>query len=169
MSGQESAPPPHITPGSPAPAWRGVALTDLGRVELSGEALKGQAYVIYFYPKDDTPGCTAQACDFRDSMSAVQALGYRVVGVSTDPISAHEAFRAKYALTHDLVSDPDRALCEAFGVWREKVNYGKTYLGLARSTFVVSAEGVVRHAQYNVKATGHVSRLLKLLSEEARA
>jgi peroxiredoxin Q/BCP len=169
MSTSTHTPPVTLTPGQPAPAWRGEALTALGREALSAEALRGQAYVIYFYPKDDTPGCTAQACDLRDSMSALEALGYKVIGVSTDPLSAHEAFRAKYALTHDLVSDTGREVCEAFGVWREKVNYGKTYLGLVRSTFVVDANGLVRHAQYNVKATGHVARLVKLLSAEGRA
>ncbi len=161
--------PTTLTPGDRAPEWRAPALTAAGEEALSAEALKGSAYVIYFYPKDDTPGCTAQACDFRDSTREVQALGYRVIGVSTDSMSSHQSFRAKHALTHDLVSDPERAVCEAFGVWREKVNYGKTYLGLVRSTFVVGADGVVRHAQYNVKATGHVARLLKLLSAEGRA
>ncbi|MBM4291977.1 MAG: peroxiredoxin [Deltaproteobacteria bacterium] len=155
-----------LTPGAPAPAWRGAALTPQGPAALSGEALRGAPYVLYFYPKDDTPGCTAQACDFRDSWAAWRARGYRVVGVSPDSLESHESFRARHDLPHDLVSDPSREVCEAWGVWREKQNYGKTYLGLARSTFVVSAEGVVLHAQYNVKATGHVARLLKLLGAE---
>ena len=96
----------------------------------------------------------------------LKELGYVVVGVSPDSVASHERFQSKYELTHLMASDPSKALCEAFGVWREKKNYGKTYLGLVRSTFVVSAEGVIQHAQYNVKATGHVERLMKLLDVE---
>ena len=153
-----------LSPGAAAPTWSAEALSSGGAERLSSEGLAGQAYVLYFYPKDDTPGCTTQACDFRDNINRVTELGYRVIGVSPDTLAKHEKFRDKYELPHSLVSDGDRALCEAFGVWREKKNYGKVYMGLVRSTFVVSAEGVITDAQYNVRAKGHVERLLKSLS-----
>jgi len=149
--------------GDQAPHWSAEAVGPEGAATLSSAALAGQPYVLYFYPKDDTPGCTTQACDFRDNIARLSAKGYRVIGVSPDSVAKHLKFRDKYELPHELVSDSDRALCEAFGVWREKKNYGKVYMGLVRSTFIISASGVIEHAQYNVRAKGHVERLLSLL------
>lgn len=152
--------------GQPAPAWSAEVLTPEGVESASHKGMSGQSYVMYFYPKDDTPGCTKQACDFRDNMARLKAHGYTVFGVSPDSLKRHEGFRDKYELTHSMISDPERTLCEQFGVWREKKNYGKTYLGLVRSTFIVGADGLITHAMYNVKATGHVARVIKLLGLE---
>jgi len=167
MSSEPNADPINLNIGDQAPAWSAEALSLSGVETLSSDALTGQPYVLYFYPKDDTPGCTTQACDFRDNLARVSALGYRVIGVSPDPLKKHEKFRDKYELPHSLVSDSERALCEAFGVWREKKNYGKVYMGLVRSTFVVSAEGLIEQALINVRAKGHVERLIELISPQA--
>lgn len=151
-------------PGDMAPEWSGVAIGGEGERELSNESLRGEAYVLYFYPKDNTPGCTTQACDFRDQSLA--QLGYRVIGCSPDSLRSHQNFQTKHQFNFDLISDPEHTVAEAFGVWREKKNYGRTYLGIVRSTFVVNAEGVITHALDNVRAKGHVERLYKTLEAE---
>ena len=119
--------------------------------------------IIYFYPKASTPGCTKQACDFRDSLASLQGAGYSVIGVSADSMAALERFTEKQSLTFPLASDPDHEILEAYGAWGEKKNYGRTYVGIIRSTVVVDPDGTVALAQYNVKATGHVGRLRKTL------
>ena len=129
--------------------------------DLLGSAKNG--VVVYFYPKAGTPGCTKQACDFRDSLAAWQSAGYTVVGVSPDKPAALARFAAKQELPFPLLSDADHKAMEAWGVWGEKKNYGKIFLGVRRSTFVVSPDGTLSHAAYNVKATGHVERLRKQL------
>ena len=115
--------------------------------------------IVYFYPAAMTPGCTTQACDFRDSLASLTAAGYAVVGISPDPLEKLHEFAAKDGLPFALASDEDHAVAEAYGAWGEKKNYGKTYEGLIRSTVVVDAQGVVELAQYNVRAKGHVAKL----------
>lgn len=115
--------------------------------------------IVYFYPAAGTPGCTKQACDFRDSLASLQGAGYAVVGVSPDPVKKLAAFAEKEGLTFPLVSDEDRATLEAWGAYGEKKLYGKTHVGVIRSTVVLAADGTVEVAQYNVKATGHVAKL----------
>ena len=115
--------------------------------------------IVYFYPKACTPGCTKEACDFRDSLEALEAAGYAVVGISPDPASAQAKFSNRHNLPFPLLSDTDHAVMEAWGVWGEKKNYGKVYTGVIRSTVVVAPDGTVKLAQYNVRATGHVKRL----------
>ena len=126
-------------------------------------AASSRGVVVYFYPKASTPGCTKEACDFRDSLASLQGAGYSVIGVSADSMAALERFTEKQALTFPLASDPDHKILEAWGAWGEKKNYGRTYVGIIRSTVVVNPAGTVALAQYNVKATGHVARLRKAL------
>lgn len=128
---------------------------------VSAEGLRGERYILYFYPKDDTPGCTTEACDFRDNLTQLGELGFRVLGVSPDTVESHRTFREKYDLNFPLLADPDHEAAEAFGVWREKTNYGKTYTGIARSTFVVEEDGTIAQIHDNVRAKGHVDRLLR--------
>lgn len=123
----------------------------------------GKNVIVYFYPAASTPGCTKQACDFRDSLASLKAAGYVVLGISPDPIGKIIRFAQKEGLTFPLLSDEDHAVAEAYGAWGEKKNYGKTVTGVIRSTIVVAKDGTVAHALYNVKATGHVARVAKLL------
>ena len=132
------------------------AHTTQGTLSLVGSARRFLARrVVYFYPKASTPGCTKEACDFRDSLASLQGAGYSVIGVSADSMAALERFTEKQSLTFPLASDPDHEILEAWGAWGEKKNYGRTYVGIIRSTVVVSPDGTVALAQYNVKATGH--------------
>lgn len=143
--------------GDNAPAW--TMETD-SEGKISSKDLAGKKYILYFYPKDDTPGCTKQACDFRDNIDEISTSGYKIIGVSPDPIQSHEKFRIKYDLNFTLASDPAHTTAEAFGVWREKKNYGKKYIGLVRSTFFVDEKGMLEQVHDNVRATGHVKRLI---------
>lgn len=118
-----------------------------------------EGVVVYFYPRASTPGCTKEACDFRDSLAAWEQAGYAVVGISPDKPQALTRFAEKQSLPFPLLSDPDHAVMEAWGAWGEKKNYGRTVTGVIRSTVVVGTDGTVRLARYNVKATGHVGRL----------
>lgn len=127
--------------------------------ELLAGSEKG--VIVYFYPKASTPGCTTQACDFRDNLNTMKAAGYTVVGVSADPIPALEKFTQKQGLNFPLISDPEHAILEPWGAWGEKKNYGRIFTGIIRSTIVVGKDGTVALAQYNVKATGHVARLCR--------
>ncbi|MEN5075230.1 peroxiredoxin [Isoptericola cucumis] len=146
----------------PDPAGTG---TTTGTFSLADElAVAGrQGVVVYFYPAAMTPGCTTEACDFRDSLASLQGAGYAVVGVSPDDTAKLATFAERDALTFPLAADPEHAALEAWGAWGEKKNYGKTYVGVIRSTVVVGPDGKVTVAQYNVKATGHVARLRKTL------
>ena len=138
-------------------------LTDQDDQAITLEDLRGGKVILYFYPAAMTPGCTKEACDFRDSLAPLQAAGYTVLGISRDePVKLRE-FRERDGLTFDLLSDPDHHVHEEYGAWGEKMNYGKTVEGVIRSTFVVDAYGTLVHALYNVKATGHVARLRTLL------
>ncbi|WP_342024243.1 thioredoxin-dependent thiol peroxidase [Arthrobacter citreus] len=147
---------PRLSPGEKAPDFT-LPATDSASVSLSD--FRGRSTIVYFYPAAATPGCTTQACDFRDNLNTLQDAGYAVVGVSPDPIPKLEKFAEAEHLNFPLLSDPDHAVAEAYGAWGEKKNYGKTYEGLIRSTVVVDPEGAVSLAQYNVKATGHVAKL----------
>jgi thioredoxin-dependent peroxiredoxin len=124
--------------------------------------LKGQWTVLYFYPKDHTPGCTKEACDFRDALPGMKA---HVIGVSADDLKSHEKFGEDYSLPFPLASDPDSKLAKEFGAWGKKQNYGKEYEGLLRSTFIIDPTGKVAEAMYNVKADGHVEKVRERLSE----
>lgn len=147
---------PRLTVGDPAPDFT-LPTADGGTVTLS--ELRGKHVVVYFYPAAMTPGCTTQACDFRDSLSALQGAGYAVVGVSPDPVDKLAAFAEQDGLTFPLASDTERSVLEAWGAYGEKSLYGKTVTGVIRSTVVVDPDGNVELAQYNVKATGHVAKL----------
>jgi peroxiredoxin Q/BCP len=125
--------------------------------------LRGQKVVLYFYPKDDTPGCTTQACGIRDSIDEFDARGATVLGVSPDPVKAHVKFRDKYDLNFALLADPDHAVCEAYGVWKEKSMYGRKYMGVERTTFVIDGDGVISAVQPKVKPASHVADVLGLL------
>jgi peroxiredoxin Q/BCP len=145
-----------LEPGDVAPDF--TLTTDSGQT-LRLSDLRGQRVVLYAYPAAMTPGCTTQACDFRDSLSSLHAAGIEVVGISPDPPGKLAKFREKEGLTFPLVSDPDRATLTAYGAYGEKQNYGKTIVGVIRSTFVIDPDGRIEKAMYNVKATGHVAKL----------
>ncbi|ELT45848.1 thioredoxin-dependent thiol peroxidase [Arthrobacter nitrophenolicus] len=142
--------------GDKAPAF---TLKDSSGQDVSLSPGNGRHTIVYFYPAASTPGCTKEACDFRDSLSSLQSAGYDVVGISPDPVEKLAKFAAKEELTFPLLADEDHAVAEAYGAWGEKKNYGKTYEGLIRSTIVVDPDGQVLLAQYNVRATGHVAKL----------
>ena len=151
---------PHIEPGSPAPDF---TLVDQDEKPVTLSGLRGGGVILFFYPAAMTPGCTREACDFRDSLAPLQAAGYTVLGISRDLPAKLREFRARDGLTYDLLSDPDHAVHAAYGAWGEKLNYGKVVEGVIRSTFVIDADGRIVHALRNVKATGHVARLRRLL------
>jgi len=137
------------------------SLTDAGGNVVSLKELRGKKVIVYFYPAASTPGCTTQACDFRDNMASLTAEGYVVVGVSKDERPALEKFAVEESLEFPLLSDSDLTVHHAYGAYGEKSMYGKTVTGVIRSTFVVNEDGVLEHALYNVKATGHVEGLRK--------
>jgi len=151
---------PQLEPGQPAPDFT-LTAADGSSVSLSD--LRGRKVIVYFYPAAMTPGCTKQACDFRDSLASLQAAGYAVVGVSPDKPAKLARFVERDALTFPLLSDPDHAVLEAWGAWGEKSLYGRKVTGVIRSTVVLDEDGVVQLARYNVKATGHVASLRKAL------
>jgi peroxiredoxin Q/BCP len=145
-----------LQPGDPAPDF--TLTTDTGS-QLSLHDLRGRKVVLYAYPAAMTPGCTTQACDFRDSLASLQKAGYEVVGISPDKPAQLAKFRERDALTFPLVSNPERDVLKAYGAYGEKQSYGRTSLGVIRSTFVIDETGAIEHAMYNVKATGHVAKL----------
>jgi peroxiredoxin Q/BCP len=149
-----------LEPGDTAPHFS-LPAADGSVVSLSD--YKGKRVVVYFYPAAMTPGCTTQACDFRDNLESLQAAGVSVIGISPDPPAKLKTFAERDRLTFPLLSDPGHAVLEEYGAWGEKSLYGKTVIGVIRSTVVVGAEGTVELARYNVKATGHVAALRKLL------
>jgi peroxiredoxin Q/BCP len=142
--------------GTEAPAF---TLKDSQGKDVSLSSMRGRSTIVYFYPAASTPGCTKEACDFRDSLASLQAAGYDVLGISPDPVAKLAKFAAAEELSFPILSDEDHAVAEAYGAWGEKKNYGKTYQGLIRSTIVVDPDGKVALAQYNVRATGHVAKL----------
>ena len=153
-----------LTAGDRAPDF---ALTDDrgGRVSLAD--LRGRRTIVYVYPAALTPGCTTQACDFSDNLESLTGQGYAVVGVSPDPPEKLARFREKEGLTITLLSDPDKEMLTAWGAFGEKKLYGKVVQGVIRSTFVLDEDGVVTHAWYNVKATGHVAKVMRDLGLDA--
>ena len=155
--------PDRLAPGDPAPDF--TLPTDNGD-SLTLKDLRGRKVVLYAYPAAMTPGCTTQACDFRDSLASLQAAGYEVVGISPDPPAKLAKFRDRDAITFPLVSDQDKSVLKAYGAFGEKQMYGKTVTGVIRSTFVIDEDGTVERALYNVKATGHVAKLRKDLGLE---
>ena len=153
-----------LAAGDKAPDF---TLPDAEGKPVSLSSLRGQRVVVYFYPAAMTPGCTKEACDFRDSLPALAGAGITVLGISPDKPEKLARFRDRDSLTFPLLSDPGRQVHEAYGAYGEKTMYGKKTVGVIRSTFVISPEGVVERAYYNVKATGHVDRLRKDLGSEA--
>ena len=149
-----------LTIGSKAPAFALEA--DTGK-RISLAELKGNKVVLYFYPKDDTSGCTIEACEFRDHWSAVQQAGAIVLGVSPDDVGSHEKFKRKYALPFPLLADPDHAVAERYGVWGEKSMYGRKYFGIHRTTFVIDESGQVLKVFERVKPKGHAAEVLEAL------
>ncbi|WP_316977939.1 thioredoxin-dependent thiol peroxidase [Shumkonia mesophila] len=123
--------------------------------------LRGRKVVLYFYPKDDTSGCTAEACAFRDSSPQIAAAGAVVIGVSKDGVASHDRFKSKYGLPFALLSDGDGTVCEAYGVWVEKSMYGRKYMGIERATFLIDEQGVIRQVWRKVKVPGHVDAVLQ--------
>lgn len=149
-----------LEPGSLAPAF---TLVDQDERPVTLKDLRGGRVILFFYPEAMTPGCTTEACDFRDSLAPLQAAGYTILGISRDEPEKLRRFRERDGLTYDLLSDPDHKVHDEYGVWGEKVNYGKTFMGVIRSTFVIDEKGRISHALYNVRATGHVGRVRSLL------
>ena len=150
-----------LAAGDPAPTFEMRA--DDGTL-VSSESLAGTRYVLYFYPKDDTPGCTTQACSLRDSWARVTATDVELFGVSPDSMKSHARFRAKYDLPYRLLSDEGHRVAEAFGVWIEKTFAGRTYYGNERSTFVIGPDGRIEHVLAQVKPAGHVDQLMEALA-----
>lgn len=149
-----------LAPGDQAPDF---TLPDADGNEVSLASLRGQRVIIYFYPAAMTPGCTKQACDFRDSKADLSQAGFAVLGISPDSPAKLAKFRDRDGLTFPLLSDPDRKVLQAYGAYGEKTMYGKKSVGVIRSTFVVGTDGKIEQALYGVKATGHVARLRKEL------
>ena len=145
-----------LAPGDPAPDF---TLPDADGNQVALASLRGQRVIVYFYPAAMTPGCTKQACDFRDNLADLNDAGVTVLGISPDQPAKLAKFRDKEGLTFPLLSDPDRAVLQAYGAYGEKMLYGKTTVGVIRSTFVIDADGKIEKALYGVKATGHVARL----------
>ena len=147
--------------GATAPSFQ---LPASGGLSIDSAALAGRPYVLYFYPKDNTPGCTTEACDFRDHFARVTAAGATVLGVSRDSVKSHDSFRAKYSLPFPLLSDADLTLHHAYGAWGAKKMYGKDFEGTIRSTFLIDAQGLVAAAWPAVKVKGHVEDVLAALA-----
>lgn len=146
-----------LAAGDPAPAFS--MPTETGEV-LGLAGLKGTQVVLYFYPKDDTPGCTVEAKDFRDSIEAFKSAGTVVIGVSKDSVDSHQKFSGKLCLPFSLASDAQSSVCEDYGVWVEKNMYGKKYMGIERATFLIDAHGVIRRIWRKVKVEGHAAEVL---------
>ncbi len=146
-----------IAVGAKAPA---LTLPVSGGGELSLAKLKGKPVVLYFYPKDDTSGCTREAHDFRDALARFKKAGAEVIGISKDSVASHDKFKAKHRLPFPLLADTEGKACEAFGTWVEKSLYGRKYMGIERATFVIDGKGAIRHIWRKVKVPGHVDEVL---------
>lgn len=131
--------------------------------KLSLKDLKGKQVILYFYPKDDTSGCTKEACSFRDNIGAIKKKGAVVIGASVDSVQSHQKFAAKYDLPFTLVSDEEKELVRKYGVWKQKTLYGRKYMGVERTTFVIDEEGMITHILPHVKVDGHTEEILSLL------
>jgi thioredoxin-dependent peroxiredoxin len=150
-----------VTEGEPAPDF---TLTSDAGESVSLSDFRGKPVVLYFYPKDDTPGCTAQACGIRDAYGKFEGAGAVVLGVSPDSVKRHVKFREKYGLPFTLLADPEHEVAERYGVWGEKKFRGKQYMGIKRSTFVIAPDGTVARAMYNVKLADHADDVLAVLA-----
>jgi peroxiredoxin Q/BCP len=150
-----------LKPGSKAPDF--TILNDAGE-KLKLSSLAGRKVVLYFYPKADTPGCTKEACAFRDEFAAIESHDAVVLGVSPDPVARIARFKEKYGLNFPLLADEDHAIAEKYGVWVEKVNYGKSYMGVERSTFIIGADGKITKVFRKVKVDGHAAEVLAALA-----
>ena len=148
--------------GQPVPAFS-LPATLIGTADSA--KLRGKPFVLYFYPKDATSGCTTEACAFRDALPDFAKLGIPVIGVSKDSIESHEKFTKKQGLTFPLASDKDSDLCDKLGVWKQKSMYGRVYMGIERSTFVIDGKGIIRAAWRKVSVTGHVEAVQKAIAE----
>lgn len=140
-----------------------------GDGEISLSSLKGQKVVIYFYPKDDTPGCTKESCSFNENLSAFNALNTQIIGISKCSVAKHDKFKAKYDLKFPLASDENSDVCEQFGVWVEKSMYGKTYMGIERATFLIDEDGKIAQIWRKVKVPGHVEAVREAIDGLAQA
>ena len=148
--------------GDKAPSFTMPTDTD---TDISLSDYAGKNLILYFYPKDDTPGCKTEACDFTDNLSALNSLNAEVLGVSKDSVAKHKKFKNKHKLTFPLASDENTNVCEAYGVWGEKSMYGKTYMGIERTTFLIDGNGVIQKIWNKVKVSGHVNDIKEALSE----
>ena len=146
--------------GEKAPDF--TAMSDAGE-EVSLSSLRGKKVVLYFYPRDDTPGCTTEACDFRDRAEALAAKDAVVLGVSTDSVASHEKFKAKHALPFTLLADPSKELVNAYGVYQEKKQYGRSYMGTVRTTFIIDPDGTITNVFDRVRVNGHAAAVLASL------
>jgi peroxiredoxin Q/BCP len=156
--------PLRLSAGDPAPAF---TLTDQDGTSVSLSDFAGRRVILYFYPAAMTPGCTTQACDFRDNLASLSGAGYVVLGVSKDSVEKLKAFQEEDGLTFPLLSDPELTVHQAYGAYGEKNSYGRIVTGVLRSTFVIDEMGTLTLARYNVKATGHVKSLRKALGLDA--
>ncbi|MDR3622240.1 MAG: thioredoxin-dependent thiol peroxidase [Paludisphaera borealis] len=147
-----------LEPGQPAPDF---TLPDQDGKEVTLSKLKGSPVVLYFYPKDDTSGCTKEACDFRDGFADYEKAGAKILGVSPDPVKSHAKFAGKYELPFTLLADVEKAVSQAYDVWKEKSMYGRKYMGIERTTFVIDARGIVSRVFPKVKVTGHSEAVLE--------
>ena len=152
----------HLTEGQLAPDFTLAASGSDTTITLS--ALRGKTVVLFFYPKDDTPGCTVEACAFRDLSGAFTAVGVIVLGISKDGVRSKEKFARKFSLTYPLLADEDNQVAQSYGIWVEKKNYGQSYLGIERTTFVIEPEGTIRKIFRKVKPEGHAEEVLAVLS-----
>lgn len=153
-----------LQPGDPAPEFE--ALTDAGDTFRLSD-LKGKTVVLYFYPKADTPGCTKESCSFRDNMARFRRRGVVIVGVSPDKVAKQARFKEKYGLPFTLLADEDHKIAEAYGVWKLKKNYGREYMGIERTTFIIDKDGKIARVFPKVKVDGHVDEVLAALKEIA--
>ena len=152
--------------GDKAPEF--TTTTDAGKT-VSLKDFKGKKVVLYFYPRDDTPGCTKEACSFRDNYRAMLDKGAVILGVSADDVQSHERFKQKFDLPFPLLADTDRSMIDAYVVWKEKHLYGKTFMGIERTTFIIDGRGIITHIFPRVKVDGHTDEVLAALAESAPA
>lgn len=152
--------------GNPAPDF---TLPADGNEEITLSQFRGQKVVLYFYPKDDTPGCTTESCDFRDHLSALNKAGVQVIGISKCSVAKHDKFKAKHGLNFPLASDENGTVCEQYGTWAEKSMYGKTYMGIERTTFLIDEQGKIEHIWRKVKVKGHVNEVMDSINKASQA
>lgn len=155
---KSTAPAAGLKPGDAAPAF---SIPTDGGSKVSLADFKGKNVVLYFYPKDDTPGCTQESKEFRDHLKAFEKAGCVILGASKDSVKSHDKFKEKHCLPFPLLSDESGNLCEDYGVWVEKSMYGKTYMGIERTTFLIDGKGIIRHVWRKVKVDGHVEDVLE--------